>query len=91
MNSRDAEGDIPLHLSVLSGRTDVVNFLLQNGADPSIRGINDRTPLELAREMGYQDIVRVLEEYLSATSLAIIGVEHEKLFLDEWGKIILKV
>jgi ankyrin repeat protein len=91
VNSRDAQGDTPLHLSVLSGQTDVVKLLLENGANPNIRGINDRTPLELAREMGYQHIVRALEEYLSATSLAIIGVEHEKLFFDEWGKIILKV
>jgi serine/threonine protein kinase len=84
-------GETPLHCAARSHALEVVELLLQHGADPSIRNINGQTPLELAQGSGYEEIARVIEEFVRAGSLTILGVEYGELFLDEWGKIIVRV
>jgi hypothetical protein len=42
----------------------------------------------LAREEGYFDIAKLIEEFIS---FQILSIESPKLYINEWGKIIVKV
>ncbi|GEM_PF-3713285 len=51
----------PLHLAVLQRLPGVVKALLEKGADPSKKDGKGRTPLDLAKEKGFGEIVKLLE------------------------------
>ena len=50
-----------LHCAVKNHRTEAVSFLLEKGADKKYRNKVGLTALDLARELGREDIVRLLE------------------------------
>ena len=56
-------GMTPLHWVALSGRVGLANLLVAAGADPNFCNgyLDDLTPIAIARIMGYDDVVRVLE------------------------------
>jgi hypothetical protein len=82
----------------------VVRLLLEHGADPNIKNNDGKTAIDLALEKGYSEIVKLIrgiqrgieklhklkfiEEF---KSFQILNIETPKLFVDEWGKIIVKV
>lgn len=50
LNSRDKDGNTPLHLASMLGRSQLVRLLMsQGGVDDSIANYQGRTPLDLAR------------------------------------------
>ncbi len=63
-NSVTVYGITPLHTVIGYGRLDnkYVTLLLEHGADPHLSGDSRRSPLEMAREVGYDDIAELLEE-----------------------------
>lgn len=50
-----------LHCAVKNHRTEAVSFLLEKGADKKYRNKVGLTALDLARDAGQEDIVRLLE------------------------------
>lgn len=60
INDGDEEGWAPLHSAVSSGRDDVVEALLQAGADVSIANKGGRTALHYAASKGRLEIARLL-------------------------------
>ena len=56
-------GLMPLHLACEEGALDVVEVLLEAGADVAARDGAGRTPLDVARTLGMERIVEVLEEW----------------------------
>jgi len=57
----DNFGMTPLHLAAMyNPDVEVLKCLISLGADASIRNNNGRTPLDLAREFGYREIVEIL-------------------------------
>ncbi|MCC6003798.1 MAG: ankyrin repeat domain-containing protein [Thermofilum sp.] len=71
MNAKSKdEGWTPLHAAAAVGRAEFARLLLERGADPSIRDKDGRTPLDVARERGYERVARVIEEYMRG-----VGVE----------------
>jgi hypothetical protein len=52
----------PLHFAVIIGSMEKVEFLLEKGADPTIRNVRDMTPADIAAENGRVDIVEVLSK-----------------------------
>lgn len=53
--------ETPLNFAVCAERTDCVKFLLQHGADKTKCDVWGKTPLENAKRLGYDEIVRLLE------------------------------
>ena len=51
----------PIHLAVREGRVDVVELLLDSGADPAARGLGDDL-LTMARDRGHERIASLLVE-----------------------------
>ncbi len=45
------------------GHANVVSYLLDQGADPSLRNVYDETALSLAAAQGHKDIVLMLRAY----------------------------
>ena len=61
----DSSGSCPLHLAAWKGDIEIVNILVQQG--PSRANVNhqsdsDDTPLHLASQYGYSDVVEFLLE-----------------------------
>jgi|GEM_PF-956713 len=63
LNDPDSWGT-PLAEAALHGHADIVTWLLQQGADPSIRTRREKTPLQHAIERGHQEVVRILTSFL---------------------------
>lgn len=47
------DGETALHLSARHDRAEAMKLLLRAGADPSSRNKQDKTPLDIAQEMGH--------------------------------------
>ena len=67
VNSR---GQSALHLAAFHGLMQVVDVLLQAGADPDQRDRSNRTPRDVALSRGLLDIARALESTTPMTSMA---------------------
>ena len=62
LHQRDAKGKTILHLAAEKGRTDIVIYLLQEGASPDAQDHNGDSPLQFAAYEGYLDITTLLIE-----------------------------
>ncbi|ESO02306.1 hypothetical protein HELRODRAFT_65123, partial [Helobdella robusta] len=63
VNCRDSDGYTPLHRAAYENKTDVVKFLLANGADINARTKDDWTALHSSCFWGQTDAVRILLQY----------------------------
>jgi ankyrin repeat protein len=61
-------GLTPLYLASEAGDQDVVNQLLNDGADPSFKELNGRTALHVASSNGWVEVGKILEAGAIATS-----------------------
>jgi ankyrin repeat protein len=59
VNQKDAFGATPLLISVVSGKTDVVEFLLSAGADPLLQAKDGYTLMHAADFSGMKEMVRL--------------------------------
>lgn len=55
-------GYTPLHDAIWHGHTEAAKVLIEAGANTELVSFDGKTPLELAREYQYQDIVELLEK-----------------------------
>jgi ankyrin repeat protein len=69
-NRFDKVGQTPLVAAAKKCRTAIIKVLLNNGADPEIPDISDRTPLQIAKRYGYLNVVELLGGVGPATGLA---------------------
>jgi hypothetical protein len=56
-------GNTALHLAVLFADVEMVEFLLENGADYNIENYNEQTPLMISRIYNRKNILNLLEKY----------------------------
>ncbi|KAG6519669.1 protein VAPYRIN-like [Zingiber officinale] len=60
-DARSRDGRTALYRAASNGDTATVAVLLELGADPSIATARGRTPLDVARDKGHEDVVELLE------------------------------
>lgn len=60
VNEQDAQGWTPLHWSAGKGDVNCVAFLLEHGADVTLTGRDNRTPLMVARAAARNEVVGLL-------------------------------
>ena len=63
VNAQTIQGDTPCHLAAYRGNTDVVNLLLEEGADVHICNRQGKTSLQEARANGHIGTVWILQKY----------------------------
>lgn len=56
------EGNTSLHAAVTEEQTELLKFLLEKGADASIKNNDGKTPLALAKETGNEAAIKILKE-----------------------------
>jgi len=61
--------ETPLHVASRRRRVDVVQLLLEHGADVDARDDDERSPLHLASDGGHVEVVRVLLEHRADTEI----------------------
>ena len=76
VNSRDAEGNTPLHYAVKIGSAELVDTLLQHKADETVMNNLGRTPIELALELGNVYYVNI---FVRSHSHAWMQANYERL------------
>jgi ankyrin repeat protein len=60
MKATDSHGFDALFTAAITGNKQVVELLLQNGANPNVRNANGNTPLILSIYEGFTDVARLL-------------------------------
>ena len=60
INETDKAGNTPLHYATQTGKKELVERLLQAGADSRLRNGKDETAQDIARELGHDEVLAVL-------------------------------
>ena len=60
VNKVDEKGNILLHHAVLNNQIVIIRLLMKNVADVSLRNKEDKSSIDLAKEMNNQDILEIL-------------------------------
>ena len=71
INFKDKNLNTPLHWAVKNGHLEVVTLLLNRGASVKIENNEDKTAVDIAKDIGRQDIVEILENSLHTNKDAI--------------------
>ncbi|MEM1871516.1 MAG: ankyrin repeat domain-containing protein, partial [Thermofilaceae archaeon] len=87
-NARDNNGRTPLYFAAFHGNLDVVRFLLEAGANPTLRDNYDRTPADVARGGRHGDVAKLLEDWAGRL---VASVECGGLVEGEWGVLRVRL
>ncbi|WP_425385027.1 ankyrin repeat domain-containing protein [Wolbachia endosymbiont (group B) of Schoenobius gigantella] len=76
----ETKDNTALHNACSNGRLKVVEYLIEKGASLKAKNKDGKTPLELAEQKGYTDIVEILKQtQLNLDKELLIAVEKEDL------------
>ena len=59
-NVKNGDRNTPLHIACKNGNTSIVKELLDSGAYVNRKGCNGDTPLSIAHERDYDEIIQLL-------------------------------
>lgn len=63
INSQNDDHDTPMHLSLRSHHIEIVYMLLRNGGNSRILGFSSKSCIEVARDLGFNDLTETLKNY----------------------------
>jgi ankyrin repeat protein len=69
----------PIHFAVREGHLEVVQLLLDAGADPEWNGLHDGSLIVMARDRGHAEIVRLLEETRDRRGRVLAGSDSHPM------------
>ena len=75
MNASDETGTSLLGLAARKGHLATFKLLLEAGANPTVKDLEGRDPLELARTRGYMEIVELLSRFDAELNPAVTSIE----------------
>jgi ankyrin repeat protein len=76
INTRNIRGHAPIHLATVKGNSDVVQLLLENGADVNVVGTDSGcTSLHYATSLGHVDLCELLIRYGADTDAQTAKLE----------------
>ncbi|XP_058449295.1 ankyrin-1-like, partial [Malaya genurostris] len=75
LTAKDSRGDTPLHRAALHGNREIVDLLLREGADFSVKNNEGYSPENLARNNNHNDVV----ELLQSTKDLFIAIEGSNI------------
>lgn len=61
INARNAQGCTPLHWVAGAGSAGMARFILNNQADPGIKDMDERSPLDRAKKTGDEALIQLLQ------------------------------
>jgi RNA polymerase sigma factor (sigma-70 family) len=62
-DARDENGQTLLHWAAMHGYLDATEFLIQHRSSPNVKDKDGKTPLQVAEEMGHQQVADLLRRY----------------------------
>lgn len=75
LNYRNADGETALMYAVANKRNDIVRFLVENGANPSIQSVKGKTALDYAVSFDNQEAEEYLREIQRRPNLHLALIE----------------
>ena len=81
----DLLGRTPLHVAAREGHTEVVRLLTEAGAQQLLRDEYGNTPLTLAEQYGYGDVINDLREIYRPDEIASDDVKNQRQALVKAG------
>ena len=72
--------DTALSLACSGGRLEVVDLLLQRGANKEHRNVSDYTPLSLAASGGYVNIIKLLLQHTAEINSRCVATTNSLFF-----------
>lgn len=84
----DAAGNSALHLSVMAGKLDLIRKLVSLGADQDMINLKEQTPLDIAKENHFTEIVLILD--IEAGD-ALSGKERKMKLMDVVEEVVSPV
>jgi hypothetical protein len=75
VNARDETGTSLLGLAASKGHLTTFKLLLEAGANPAVKDLEGRDPLELARTRGFVEIVELLSRFDAELNPAVTSIE----------------
>jgi ankyrin repeat protein len=71
INAQNDDLDTPMHLALRSHRIEIVYMLLRHGADARLVGLNNNDCVQIARDIGWQDLAKTLKNFNASMSSAM--------------------
>jgi len=62
LDRQDENRQTPLHIAVINRKPNIIQLLLQAGADYKIKNNQHQNPKKTAKELGYWDLVEIIEQ-----------------------------
>ncbi|CAN4090412.1 unnamed protein product [Withania somnifera] len=80
LDSKDSEGRTALHMASANGHSNIIDYLIRNGADVNASNLEKNTPLHWACLNGHVKVVKSL--ILAGASVSALN-SHERTPIDE--------
>ena len=65
-NCANYDGRTPLHIAVINNFEDKVRYLVNMGANPNAVDLMGKSPIDIARELKFTNILKIFEENCEA-------------------------